>query len=355
MLHISFGKHWSRSRRKQKFLKVQSQELESNLQNLDAKIHHTEVTLKDLRKLQDHITIKTAERSTLFREQQWQYAALAEENEDTDEELQEWKTKFDEKIASLESNICKLEREMNDMETKGSFLKQNINEYIREISRLQTEAEVLFLMPHSVMMLLLNLTNRVKSRLVGLDKDLQDKKTSNDTEVKRAENCYWDANERWKNTEAQKQAKVEIKNSNLNRITEKEREHSSFEEQISHVNLSHIDEKEKNMRIEVERKTNQLAEREFESHIRQKQSELYVIEQQIMVLNREKDILAGDSEDRVKLSLKKVELENHKKKHRKIIDECKDKIRGVLKGRLPPDKDLKEGNYSDPKGSWDGV
>jgi hypothetical protein len=36
-------------------------------------------------------------------------------------------------------------------------------------------------------------------------------KTSNDTEVKRAENCYWDANERWKNTEAQKQAKVEIK------------------------------------------------------------------------------------------------------------------------------------------------
>lgn len=71
-------------------------------------------------------------------------------------------------------------------------------------------------------------------------------------------------------------------------------------------------------RIEVERKTNQLAEREFELHIRQKQSELYGIEQQIKALNREKDILAGDSEDRVKLSLKKAELENHKKKHRKM-------------------------------------
>ncbi|KAJ6967359.1 hypothetical protein NC652_004799 [Populus alba x Populus x berolinensis] len=244
------------------------------------------------------------------------------------------KTKFDEKIASLESNICKLDREMNDMETKGSFLKQNINEYIREISRLQTEAEAhaslknerdsniqkmytrhnLGPLPNAPFGddVALNLTNRLKSRLVGLDKDLQDKKTSNDTDVKRAENCYWDANERWKNTEAQKQAKVEIKNSILNRITEKEREHSSFEEQISHVNLSHIDEKEKNMvrmslhKIELrfERKTNQLAEREFESHIRQKQSELYGIEQQIKVLNREKDILAGDSEDRVKLSLK---------------------------------------------------
>jgi DNA repair protein RAD50 len=38
-----------------------------------------------------------------------------------------------------------------------------------------------------------------------------------------------------------------MQNSILNRITEKEREHSSFEEQISHVNLFHIDEKEKNM------------------------------------------------------------------------------------------------------------
>nr|APA20123.1 DNA repair-recombination protein RAD50 [Populus tomentosa] len=318
-----------------------------------------------MRKLQDQITIKTAERSTLFREQQRQYAALAEENEDTDEELQEWKTKFDEKIASLESNICKLEREMNDMETKGSFLKQNINEYIREISRLQTEAEAhaslknerdsniqkmytrhnLGPLPNAPFSddVALNLTNRLKSRLVDLDKDLQDKKTSNDTEVKRAENCYWDANERWKNTEAQKQAKVEIKNSILNRITEKEREHSSFEEQISHVNLSHIDEKEKNMRIEVERKTNQLAEREFESHIRQKQSELYGIEQQIK--DRAIHTLLFLHIVSILLSLLSLIAIFSFSFYLFIfsrIDECKDKIRGVLKGRLPPDKDLKK-------------
>ena len=61
---------------------------------------------------------------------------------DTDEELNEWKTKFEERIALLESKISKLEREMNDTETKSSFLKQAINEYIWEISKLQTEAEV---------------------------------------------------------------------------------------------------------------------------------------------------------------------------------------------------------------------
>lgn len=62
---------------------------------------------------------------------------------DTDEELKEWKTKFEERIALLESKISKLEREMNDTETKSSFLKKTINEYIWEISKLQTEAEVI--------------------------------------------------------------------------------------------------------------------------------------------------------------------------------------------------------------------
>ncbi|GMY25391.1 DNA repair protein RAD50 [Fagus crenata] len=94
------------------------QELDGSIQNVEAKIHHTEATLKDLRKLQDQIATKTVERSTLFKEQQKWYAALAEENEDTDEELKEWKTEFEKRIACLESQISKLEREMNDTETK---------------------------------------------------------------------------------------------------------------------------------------------------------------------------------------------------------------------------------------------
>lgn len=57
------------------------QELEGEIQNLDSKIHHVEGTLKDLRKLQDLIAAKTVERSTLFKEQERKYAALATENE----------------------------------------------------------------------------------------------------------------------------------------------------------------------------------------------------------------------------------------------------------------------------------
>lgn len=71
-------------------------------------------------------------------------------------------------------------------------------------------------------------------------------------------------------------------------------------------------------RIEVERKTNQLAEKEFKAIIHKKQNELYSIEQEIKALNRENDIMASDSEDRVKLSVWKEELENQKKKHRKM-------------------------------------
>lgn len=71
----------SQDQEKTESLKGQMQDLENSIQNVDGNIHHTEATLKDLRKLQDQISIKTAQRSTLFKEQQKQYAALAEENE----------------------------------------------------------------------------------------------------------------------------------------------------------------------------------------------------------------------------------------------------------------------------------
>lgn len=70
--------------------------------------------------------------------------------------------------------------------------------------------------------------------------------------------------------------------------------------------------------MEVERKSNQLVDKDFESSIREKQIEIYNLEQKIKTLNREKDIIAADSEDRVKLSLRKGELENLKKKHKKM-------------------------------------
>ncbi|KAL7251141.1 hypothetical protein ACSBR1_013051 [Camellia fascicularis] len=354
----------SQDQEKTEALKSQIQELERNIQNVDAKIQHNEVTLKDLRKLEDQISTKTAKRSTLFEEKEKQFAALAEENQDTDEQLEEWKIKFDVKITESEYKINKWEREVNDTETKSSLLRKKINEYIWDISKLQTEAEAhvslsnerdsmiqnlfakhnLGSLPSTPLSneVALNLTNRIKSRLMDLDRDLEDKKKSNELELKVAWDRYMDANDRWKDTEARKQAKVDSKSGLLKRIEEKENERDSFELQISNVNLTDIDEKEKDMKIMVERKANQLAERKFDSTRRQKQTEIYTIEQEIKSLNREKDIMAADSVDRVKLSLKKAELENHKKKHKKIMDEIKERVKGVLKGRLPPDKDLKK-------------
>uniref|UniRef100_A0A2N9EHC7 Integrase catalytic domain-containing protein n=1 Tax=Fagus sylvatica TaxID=28930 RepID=A0A2N9EHC7_FAGSY len=182
------------------------QELDGSIQNVEAKIHHTEATLKDLQKLQDQIATKTVERSTLFKEQQKRYAALAEENEDTDEELKEWKTEFEKRISRLESQISKLEREMNDTETKTSIHNQTINEYIREISKLQIEYEAHMSLKnerdttiqkvfarHNLGFLpsipfsnevALSLINRIKSRLMDLEKDMQDKKVfSGDSQI----------------------------------------------------------------------------------------------------------------------------------------------------------------------------
>ncbi|XP_010557042.1 PREDICTED: DNA repair protein RAD50 isoform X2 [Tarenaya hassleriana] len=344
--------------------KVQMAELETSIQKVDAEVHNKEMMLKDLRKLQDQISRKTAERSTLFKEQQKQYAALAEENEDTDEELKEWKTKFEERIAILETKIRKLEREMDDTETTISSLQNAKTNCMLEMSKLQTEAEAHMSLknerdatiqkifsrhnlgtipsfPFSTEVIL-NLTNRIKSRLSEIEVDLQDKKKSNETAVSTTWDRYMDANDRWKSVEAQKRAKDEIKSGILKRIEEKEIERETFDLEISSVDLTQIDEREKNVQLELERKTKQHSEQDFESKIEQKQHEIYSIEQKIKTLNRERDVMAGDAEDRVKLSLKKTEVENVRKKHKKIIDDCKDKIRGMLKGRLPAEKDLKK-------------
>lgn len=64
---------------------------------------------------------------------------------DTDEELTEWKNKFDERIAILESKTIKLERELKDTEDKRNFNDEMIKENIKEIAKLQTAAEVIFI------------------------------------------------------------------------------------------------------------------------------------------------------------------------------------------------------------------
>lgn len=349
---------------KTEMLKSQMQELESNIQNVDAKIHSTEATLKDLLKHQDQISTKTAKRSTLFEEQQRQYGALAEENEDTDEELKEWKTKFEERTAVLKSKISKWEREMKDSNIKSDLLKATDKEYIQEISRLQTEAEAhkslknerdsiiqqlyemlnLGSLPNSCFSdeVAWSLTNAIDSRLNDLNKDLKDKKKANEIKVLAAWGLYIKANDLWKDAEAQKKSKAEIKSGILKRIQEKEKERDTYERQISDVNLANMDDKEKNLSVDVERMIKQLQERQFKTTFDQMHSEIHRLQQQLKDLNREKDIMAADSEDRVKISLKKEELANRKKKHKKIIDDYKDRIRGVLKGRLPPDKDLRK-------------
>ncbi|KAK3020639.1 hypothetical protein RJ639_046423 [Escallonia herrerae] len=350
-------------------LAVQMEEIDKSVKNVDAKIHHTEATLKDLRRLQDQITMKTAQRSTLFKEKEKQYEALAEENEDTDEELLEWKTKFGEKIALLNSKIRKLEREMNDIETKSSLLKEGINESIWEISKLQRDADEHMKLKNDRDQIIqklfgrhnlgnlpnipfsdevaANLANRINSRLLDLDRDLQDKKSSITTQLEVAWERYMDANGRCKDIDAKKQAKLEIKSGILERIKEKEKERDLYDPNISDVDLEHLDESEKNLLLEVERKSNQLAVRDFKNVNEEKQVELNAIERKIKDLHHEKDILFADSEDRVRQTVKKRDLETLKKKHKKmqvkaLIDDHKERVRRVLKGRLPSDKEWKK-------------
>lgn len=80
-LPIQLRESISQDQERTESTKVQMSELDTSIQKVDAEVHNKEMMLKDLRKLQDQVSRKTAERSTLFKEQERQYAALEEENE----------------------------------------------------------------------------------------------------------------------------------------------------------------------------------------------------------------------------------------------------------------------------------
>ncbi|VFQ75595.1 unnamed protein product [Cuscuta campestris] len=345
-------------------LKNEIQVFEGEVQDLDSKIDCVKGTLEDLRKLQEQITAKTAERSALYQEKQRKKAALDSKSEDTDEDLQEWKAKFDEKIALLESKISKLRRETDDLLSKRSFLQMDIKGYTGEILKLENEAHThrayknqrdtsikeLFerynVGPVSTSQfsdeIALNLMNRLRSRLADYQKDLEGKKKSNSVIAASVWSQYENAHSRWNDMSAKINAKVDTKKDFLKRIEEKKNLLYKLELEISDVNLAHLDEREQKLQADCEKKNNQIEERGFGKCIMLKQSEIYTLAPKINDLKHERDRISADSEDRVKLSIKKVELETKKKKHKKILDEYKDKIKVVMKGRLPQDKDLKK-------------
>ncbi|KAL5702875.1 DNA repair protein rad50 [Ranunculus cassubicifolius] len=352
---------------KTKSLKSQIQDLERNIQKVDSRIQQTETTLKELRNLKEQIATRTATREALYKQKTERYASLAEENEDTDEELKEWQTKFEERIAQLQIRMGKLERETTDVEIESESLDKAIKNSSLDIGKLQHEAEVhkssrnhrdsiirkLFgkhNLGHAPTTpigddVALNLINRIKIKLRELEKDLQDKKKSNDAELAALWARFESANDRCSELEGQKHAKAEMKIGILKRIRDKENERDMAESELSTYNVEQIEEREKKLQIEVERRTLQLEEKNFARDIQHKSNEKNALDHKIKTLDREKDVIASDSEDRVILVLKKGELENHKKEHKKLMDKYRDKIRGALKGRLPSERDLKQDIY----------
>lgn len=345
-------------------LKTQMEDLKTNIQAVENKILRTETSMVELRKLQEQISIKATARSTHFSLQHQQYNALSEENEDTDEELKEWQTKFQEKIALLETKIAKLEREMNDEYAKSSLLSETINDSTREIGKLQAEADAHMSVKHErdsairkiftkhnlgpvpdapfTNDIAMNLTNRTKARLSNLEDDLQEKKKTNETQLEFLWGRYLKVNARYSEVDGQIQSKKESKIGVLRRIKDKENERDASETELSKHNLARIDERERHLQTDVERKTIALGERDYDLIISQKRSEIYTLDHKIKALHREKDNINTDADDRVKLELKKDELEKCQKKLKKIYDEHKDKFRSVLKGRLPREKDAKK-------------
>ena len=62
-------------------LRIKMQDLEREIQDVESKIHFTEIKQKDLLKLQEQMTEKSATRSALFAEKESRHGSLQDEIE----------------------------------------------------------------------------------------------------------------------------------------------------------------------------------------------------------------------------------------------------------------------------------
>uniref|UniRef100_A0A0D9VG57 Zinc-hook domain-containing protein n=1 Tax=Leersia perrieri TaxID=77586 RepID=A0A0D9VG57_9ORYZ len=236
-------------------LKIQMEELRTNIQAVEEKICRTQKSLADLRTLQQEINSSTSARTTYFTLQQQQYAALSEENEDTDDELKEWQAKFEERIALLETKISKLERDVNDENATESSLTKALTELPRDIGRLQAEADAhisvkrerdstirkiftkhnLGPVPDDPLTddAAMHLANIIKAKLSSLTDDLQDKKKSNEAQKQFLWGRYLEVNTRHSEVVGQIESKAASKNGISRRMKDKESERDSAERDLS--------------------------------------------------------------------------------------------------------------------------
>ncbi|AQK52837.1 DNA repair protein RAD50 [Zea mays] len=249
--------------------KSQMEQLKEKICGTEREILQMETSLDELRRLQGQIDIKATERSTLLTQQHEKLAALSEENEDTDEELMEWQTKFEERIALLETKISKLVRDMDDEASYSSVLSKQNSELTHEIGKLQAEADAHLTMKHErdsdiknictkhnlgpvpehpfTNDVAMNLTNRIKARLSSLENDLLDKKKSNEDQLDVLWKHYLKINARYSEVDGQIQSKIESMSGILRRRKDKEKERDAAEVELSKFNLSRIDERERHM------------------------------------------------------------------------------------------------------------
>ncbi|GJV77722.1 DNA repair protein RAD50 [Tanacetum coccineum] len=105
--------------------------LEQNVKDVDTKLRQNEATIKELRKLQDQVSTKTAERSTLFQEQEKRYKDLREENDARKRVIESKLQNMDRQSANVDFYIKVLDMAKEKRDVHKS--KYNIADGMRQM------------------------------------------------------------------------------------------------------------------------------------------------------------------------------------------------------------------------------
>ncbi|CAK9190573.1 unnamed protein product [Sphagnum troendelagicum] len=347
-------------RGKSEFLHAQIQELEKKVNDTRERIGVMEVGLKEVCKLQEERRIMESQREMLKNLRDKQLRELAEENEDTDEELKTWQKGFHENIAKLRLKELAIERDLKDLE---NVIKDLGNQYIQDCKdqgELQAEvkanAEVKETLELEIRRVFAEhnlgdvgthtlcddevriLVNRVCARFNDLKMDYNHSKNANDAETLKLWKAVEVATNKYLQAESKVTAKEEKKKGLEATIMELDVAIASDSEKLSEHEIHRIESSEMKANAEVQKLQAKMREHEYERNIDEGKSEVAKLDKKIKDLRREKDT---ESADDFLFRSKSDELADKEASLAKILADNNEAIQNALKGCVPDIKDLK--------------
>eukprot|EP00897_Mesotaenium_endlicherianum_P009253 jgi/Mesen1/8356/ME000463S07798 len=370
--------------------KQKAAELKARIRDLDGRIAEgrarmgaAEAALKEVRRQEKDVEVLQSKREVLVRQKTQQFHDLQEESTESDEDLSKWLADFEKSLGRIKVNVKLAEQQLNDAQLQNEAQKELYSRDCTLKGRLQAEADAhaddtrqrdrclqTLYSKHGLGQLeALPLSSKAAARgsrratqhLEELHLSWQQLKDENAGKDNKLTKLIEEAKARL--LEVQGDIRQMAKQKAASKEKEQQLSKSISVSAVSEVDARRLDEEEKSAmlaamtspsrvtfsaymgpaRVDQQTDAAQLKEKEYEKQVEEARTRVYSLERRIRNLQDEKDGLASEAGDRVKLRLKQEGLANKELSMNSLLEESRAAYMEVMGGkRLDPKTMLHE-------------